>query len=379
VDHAGTNDENIHHLRRDLYHPVVAVVGPVPAEGGGVGPPDGSQGYRCGRGNRRSSGPKGIYLLGWGSPGVHPRSLEADFKQLKKDRDQESEDRPGRLILTGSEGYPTEITLKVRTRGNFRLNRLNCSFPPLKLDLPKGDLQGTVFDGQNKLKLVTHCRGRDDYEQNLLEEYMAYQIYNLLTDVSFRVQLARVTYVDVNGESETETRYALLIESKKGMEARLGGMDVDVPSVHPDRFQPDAAGRMYLFQYLIGNVDWSMAYFHNVRLLQIDSQAYPVPYDFDWSGLVSAPYAKPHPELAHLIRTVRRRLFRGFCSDRIDYSSLADRFNEKRGEILALIHTVPGLTDRNVRSAREYVEEFYEILNDPKKVQRKILDACRPA
>jgi len=305
-------------------------------------------------------------------------TLEADFKALKKDRGQESEYRPGQLILTGSDGEAMEVALKVRTRGNFRLDKLNCSFPPLKLDLPKGDLQGTILDGQNKLKLVTHCRDRDDYEQNLLEEYLAYRIYNLLTDESFRVQLARVTYFDSNGDSEAETRYAFLIESKPEMEARLGGTNLEVRTVHPDLFQPEAAGRMYLFQYLIGNVDWSLVYFHNVKLFRIDSQAFPIPYDFDWSGLVSAPYAKPHPGLAHVIRTVRQRLFRGFCSDRIDYSPLMDQFKEIREEVIALIQTVPGLTDRNVRSAKEYVEEFYEVWNDPQKARKRILDACRP-
>jgi hypothetical protein len=305
-------------------------------------------------------------------------TLLADFDQLLKDRDQESEERPGRLILTALDGTPREIPLKVRTRGNFRLDKRNCSFPPLRLNLPRGDLQGTVLDGQNKLKVVTHCRGQNRYEQNLLEEYLAYRILNLVTEVSFRPQLARITYVDVAGKRDTETRYAFLIESKKGMAARLDGTFLDPPGLHPDEYDQPAAGLMYLFQFLIGNEDWSSVYFHNMKLIRIDNRAFPVPFDFDWSGLVWAPYAEPHPEFRDQMRTVRQRLYRGFCSDRIDHPQLVRQFRESKAEILDLIQELPGLEEENIRSATEYVEEFYGILGDPKSTRRKILDACRP-
>ena len=129
-------------------------------------------------------------------------TLEADFDQLKKDRDQESEEREGRIMLTGSDGQPISLTIQVKTRGNFRLRKENCSLPPLRLNLPGEGLDGTVMEGQDKLKLVTHCRDNDNYQQNVLEEYLAYRMYNLFTPKSFRVRLARVTYVDSKGDDD---------------------------------------------------------------------------------------------------------------------------------------------------------------------------------
>jgi hypothetical protein len=321
--------------------------------------------------------PDGPPLELFSGSGVLEFTLEADFRQLKRDRDEESEDRPGRMVLDALDGSRTEIPLKLRTRGNFRLKKRTCSFPPLRLDLPKTKLVGTVLDGQNKLKLVTHCQNRDDYEQNLLEEYLAYRIFNLLTPVSLRVQLVRVTYVDTSGKDDPVTRYAILLESKGTMEDRLDGAFIDVAQARPSVFQPQAAGLMYLFQYLIGNVDWSIAYFHNVRCLRIGYEYLPVPYDFDWSGLVDAPYAGPHPEIDHLIRSVRQRLYRGFCSDGIDYASLMALFQEKRPAIEREIDGLPGLSERNAESAREYIQDFYQVLDSQPRFERRIVGACR--
>ena len=129
-------------------------------------------------------------------------TLEADFEQLKKDRDQESEEREGKIILMGDGERKDPINIQVKTRGKFRLERKNCSFPPLRLNFPGDGLEGTVMEGQDKLKLVTHCRDNGTYEQNVLEEYLAYRMYNLFTDLSLRARLARVTYVDSRGKDD---------------------------------------------------------------------------------------------------------------------------------------------------------------------------------
>ena len=116
-------------------------------------------------------------------------TLEADFKQLRKDRSQESEERPARMTVKEGPGREVSFPIQLRTRGNFRLKSHICPFPPLRLNLPTDSVSGTLLEGQDKLKLVTHCMDRDSYELNALEEYLTYRIYNLLTDVGFRVQL----------------------------------------------------------------------------------------------------------------------------------------------------------------------------------------------
>ena len=148
--------------------------------------------------------------------------LEANWDELDGDRDQESEERPGQVHWTSPSGEEITIPIEVKTRGNFRLRKSTCSSPPLRLDFPGTGTEGTLFHGQDKIKLVSHCRNRDNFEQNLLEEYLAYRIYNLLTDISFRVRLARITYVDSMGNADPVTRMAFLIEDEDAMADRLG-------------------------------------------------------------------------------------------------------------------------------------------------------------
>jgi hypothetical protein len=305
-------------------------------------------------------------------------TLRADFDQLKKDRSQESEEREGSLDLEVSGGATLSIPIQVKTRGKFRLRKENCAFPPLRLNLPEEGFEGTAFEGQDKLKLVTHCMENPNYEQNVVEEYLVYRIYNLFTDIGFQVRLAHVTYVDPEDEDDRETRIAFVLEDKDAMAARLDGsiLTEQVPGgAPPSDYQQEAAGQMYLFQYLIGNEDWSHSHFHNVELIRVGWEYFPVPYDFDFSGFVDAPYALPNEETG--VEDVRDRAYWGSCSDRIDYGALFARFNDKREAILDLIGSESLLIDRNIQSAQRYVEEFYEIINDQRKAERLILRACR--
>lgn len=304
-------------------------------------------------------------------------SLETDLEALKKDRSQESEERPARILIMGSGGERVEVPLQVRTRGRFRLQENVCPFPPIRLNLRKGEPRGTVFDGQDKLKLVTHCHDWDSFEKNVLEEYLAYGIYNQLTDVSFRVQLVEITYLDTGGENDPLTRMGFLIEDEDAMAARVGGMILDVPGARATDFEPEQMGVMFLFQYMIGNIDWSTANTQNLIVLRIGTDHFAVPYDFDWSGLVDAPYVGPSPLTERLHDSVRERLYLGTCWDQIDFQGVFSLFEERKEAILSTIQTLPGLTDANIGSASEYIEEFYELIRDPVRAERDIRRMCR--
>jgi hypothetical protein len=303
--------------------------------------------------------------------------LEANWDQLDDDRDQDSEERPGRVLWTDPGGLEVAIPIEVKTRGIFRLKKSTCSFPPFRLDFPSEGTEGTIFNGQDKVKLVTHCRDRDDYEQNVLEEYLVYRIYNLLTDISFRVRPARITYVDSRGEDDPVTRMAFLIEDEDAMADRLGGMIMGVPGAPPSDFQQDQAALMYVFQFMTGNTDWAMSPFHNMKALGVGGDYFPVPYDFDWCGLVDASYAGPNPKIADLIDNVRERLYWGACNDAIDYQAVFALFDEKRDAILALPQSVPELSERNQRAAVGYLKDFYEIIDSERASRRQIVNACR--
>ena len=98
--------------------------------------------------------------------------LSADFKAVRGDRTEGSTLRyPASLSVGTGTASPLPVTLG--TRGHFRLRNASCGWPPLRVEFPKQGTAGTVFDGQSALKLVTHCRDNDDYEQHVLREYLA--------------------------------------------------------------------------------------------------------------------------------------------------------------------------------------------------------------
>ena len=301
-------------------------------------------------------------------------SIEANFVQLTADRGLDPDYRPAVMALSADDGTPRSIELKVKTRGSFRL--ATCLVPPLMINLPKKSLGGTVFDGEDEIKLVGHCRDTDADEQNVLEEYLAYRTYNVLTDSSFRVRLARVTYVDSRGKDEPVTRYAFFIEEKEYLAQRLGGLMLDMPEVDPTDLNGDASARMALFQYMVGNTDWDMVYFHNVELMQGLGGTYvPVPYDFDFTGLVAAPYATPDEDLG--LETIQDRMYRGFCRPEVDFSAMYLDFIERRAEIAEIYQGLEALDEGKRRSALEYLDGFYEVISSEERARLLIEEACR--
>ena len=304
-------------------------------------------------------------------------TLSSAFDELKDDRSQESEERPAMILITGRSGESVELPLKVKTRGRFRLRSDICSFPPLRLNFQETQPGGTVFDGQDKLKLVTHCHDRESFEQNVLEEYLAYRIYGVLSDVSFKARLVEITYLDTNGKEEPLTRMGFLIEDEGHLGNRVGGMVLDIPGARATAFEPKQMGVMFLFQYLIGNIDWSTANSQNLKVLRVGMDHFAVPYDFDWSGLVDAPYVGPSALTERLHDSVRERLYLGVCWDQIDYEDAFSVFQERREEILKTVTQVPGLSESNVRSALGYIEEFYEFIDNPERAARDLKRMCQ--
>lgn len=303
-------------------------------------------------------------------------TLEADFRTLVKDRGEDKVEHPGKLTYLDANGAPVTVPVDLRTRGNFRLKPSTCRFPPIRLDFPKKQMVGTIFEGQDKVKLVTHCQDRDSYEQYTVHEHFIYRIYNLVSPLSLRVRLARLTYVDTSGEDDPFTRYGFMIEHIDALAERAWMKVTDTLNVHPATTDYRLTGVMDVFQYMIGNTDWSTYAQHNIELLR-DQQGklYAVPYDFDWSGLISTPYAKPNPRLD--IRTVRQRVYRGFCRPPEQFELAFGPFREQRDAIYALYDELPDLEPKQLKRVIEYIDEFYETLDDPKKVEREFVEKCR--
>ena len=286
--------------------------------------------------------------------------------------DRSGNPRNATLTLTGTpENYP--ITLSAR--GITRRQGDVCQFPPLRVDFT-GKPTG-VFAGQNRLKLVTHCRKPEDFQQKVLLEYAAYRLYNLLTPLSFRARLATIDYVDDTGRPFI-TRTGFFIEDIDDVAKRNGMAKPHTPDRVPlAQIESRGGARFALFNYMIGNLDWSMragpageGCCHNGRLLASAGSSIftPVPYDFDFSGLVDAPYATP-PESIN-IGSVRQRVYRGYCAHGTEAQAVAAEMMARRGEIVATLRAIPGLTEQTRTRAITYLDGFFADIGSGKVLSR---------
>src|SRR5690348_4196943 len=193
-------------------------------------------------------------------------TLKADFGAIFKQRSGTKRDVPGVISYGTGSGDSIGLDVQLRTRGHFRL--ANCQYPPLKVGFDRERAAKTVFAHQgNSVKLVVQCRGGQTYANYLLEEYLIYRTYNLLTDMSFRARLARVTYVDANGKKEPETRNAFFVEDDDRMARRNHTKVFAHKGVQQTELERDQMGLTAVFQYMIGNTDWAVSALHNIVLV----------------------------------------------------------------------------------------------------------------
>jgi hypothetical protein len=308
-------------------------------------------------------------------------TLTGPFQTLDKKRDKSAEYEAGSLSYEGPDG-PVTIETRYTPRGNFRLEKENCSHAQLWLNLKKKQTKKTVFANQNKLKLVVQCRDSNRYQSYLRKEYQAYRMLNLITEASYRVRWLTVTYQDLKSK-KPRTQAAFLIEHKSRVAGRLQLDTVDEERISRAELDSDHATRAALFNYFIGNADFSMiagqegSCCHNAKLLRADDESpyVPVIYDFDSSGYVDAPYAITPANLG--LRNVRQRIYRGFCADPEVLNGALDEFRANREALLAIAAETDYMSKRNARKGVSYLENFYDVINDPKRLKKKIIEVCR--
>jgi len=287
--------------------------------------------------------------------------------------------RDGTIALTGG---ADANAARFSPRGITRLRKETCQFPPLRVEFTQPPAATSMFAGQRRLKLVTHCRSSADFQQHVLLEYAAYRIFNLISPLSFRARLATIDYVEPDGRPLT-SRYGFFIEDfddvarRNGLkQARVGDR---IPSVQLEARQ---SARFAMFEYMIGNLDWSMragpegdGCCHNGRLLAGMGAYYaPVPYDFDFSGLVNAPYAVPPDGFG--ISSVRSRVYQGYCRHNGLALQAASEIRAKRPAIEAMFSQIPGMEERTRRGAIAYLGRFFDDIASDASVQNRVFRKC---
>lgn len=304
-----------------------------------------------------------------------PITLTTNFKRIRGDRKDDAPWRPASVSYTDSGGKLVTIPAEVKTRGIWRLK--NCEMPPLRINFKSEITKGTLFQGLDKPKMVNFCRNTDDYAQYLLQEVQLYRIYNLLTPASHRVRLLDVTYTDSATGKPYATRPALLLEDPETMAARNGGPIMQLKGAIASDVEPYYDALVGLFQYFIGNTDFSIYALHNMELVtQPTGNFIPVAYDFDFSGVINTNYATPDPKLS--IRRVRDRLFRGYCQSYDNYEKAMAKFNEQKDAIYALYTDEIGkrINPKTVEGTLKYYDEFYKTINDARGAKKEIGQDC---
>jgi hypothetical protein len=302
-------------------------------------------------------------------------TLAADFGAVQKQRGNDKHELPGKLSYVTPSGDSVALDVKLRTRGHFRLKL--CQYPPLKVTFDREQTAHTLFAHQNSLKLTVQCRGSRSFANYVLEEYLIYRLYNLVTDRSFRARLAHVTYADVTGKHAPETRDAFFVEDDDRMARRNRAEVFAVKGARQADMDSAQMTLTAVFQYMIGNTDWAVSALHNIVIIR-DSvgDLFPVPYDFDWSGVIWTPYAVPDDRLG--IKTVRDRLFRGACRTPEQLAASFVPFNQQKEAIYGLYRGMiaEGLEPKRVEQALEYYDDFYKTINDAGRTRAAMIRGC---
>lgn len=303
-----------------------------------------------------------------------PITLVGDFKAINKDHDPNSRQKyPGALRLDGA---TADIAVDFRARGHVRRMARTCDYVPLKLEFAKGAGKGTVFAKQDSLKLVVQCAGGGEYEQFLLREYLAYRIYNVVISQSFRARLARITYVDKASGKSMGTRVGMFLEDDNEVAKRLEGRIVELPRLQFADLDSDTLMPAMIFEFMIGNTDVSIYALHNVRIVQRqDKTLHVIPYDFDLSGLVNAPYAVP--ARGFMIKSVTERVYRGPCRNQERVDPYIANFVAKKDAIRALPDSIPGISRQTRDETRAYIDSFYGAIRTSKDV-KSLFVSCTP-
>jgi hypothetical protein len=302
--------------------------------------------------------------------------LSGNLRELMKDKSDDMQYHPMTLSYKAPDSSTVSIPLRVKTRGNFRRTQGNCAYMPLMLNFAKEDTpKNSLFYNQDKLKLVTPCAG-DKY---VVREYLVYKLYNLISPKSFRARLVKVVYDDTVKGKASEPLYGMLLEEENRMAERNHAVIIEGKMIKQERTKLDDYLKMSVFEYMIGNTDWSVQFYQNVKLIASDSVSIPstVPYDFDHAGIVDAPYAKPAEALQ--MSSTRERRYRGFCIAAMSsFDETFALFNSLKDEFYNVYNKSTMLEPGYVKVTTKFLDDFYKTINDKKAASVAFTYPCNP-
>lgn len=303
-------------------------------------------------------------------------TLTLDLKQYQKEKFK-GEYMQVHFLYEFNDTLVLEKEMRLKARGAFR--RSHCSMAPFWLNIRKADVENVHLQDVKRFKVVTNCQGSKAYNEYVLKEYLAYKIYNIISPVSFRVRLIRMTYVDTGRKNKVTEGWAFLIEPEEMLAERAGGIVVKKDDLATQLMKPVDMDLAAMFMYMIGNCDYSITGRHNMKILGMPgfgSEGYtPVPYDFDYSGLVDAVYAVPGENLG--INSVRERYYLGPCRDNEAYMAAIEHINQYREEILQMVNDFEYLDQKHKENLISYLEDYFTEAGTDHMLKNSLQKTCR--
>lgn len=302
-------------------------------------------------------------------------TMEFDIKSYQKSRSGEY--IPVTMTYYDLDSVPLEKNFRVKARGTFRKDY--CGFPPLWLNIRKDRMQFEQLEDVKKMKVVTHCRGGKAYNQYVLKEYLVYKIYNLISPYSFKVRLTEIKYIDTGRKNRTYTHWAFIIEPEALMAKRMNAVPLKYDNLSLYHCDSIHTNIMTLFQYLIGNTDYSITGRHNIKLIKENNPfkyyPIPVPYDFDFSGIVNTHYAVPNETIT--VNGVTERYFLGPCRKTEEYDQALNVLLENEEKIFQLIEEFPFLQATDKNEIVRYLKSFFEKAKKKNFISLEIQSTCK--
>lgn len=271
-----------------------------------------------------------------------------------------------------------EKNIRLKARGNFR--RGHCFFPPIYLNFKTDPINQTDLVGMKKIKLVTHCSSTKSYRSYVLKEYLAYKLFNILAENSFRVKLVNIKYIDTGKKQRNYQQIGFLIEPLDLLVKRTNSTEIDPSHIYGKNVVKDAIDVVALFNYMIANTDWRAKGGHNMKYIKslevVTTQVVPVPYDFDYSGFVGASYAIPQEWTT--LKSTREREYLGYCRENDEsYLKAIQLFVDKKEQLFSEINTFEYLEEKQRTSLIEFLEEYYKLAEQPHRFVEILKHQCR--
>jgi len=299
-----------------------------------------------------------------------------DIKGFIKNKDSE-EYVDAMIAYNNEDGTRIEKNIRIRPRGNSR--KKLCYLPPIKIDFDDEDYEIDLFNDFGKVKLATTCKVASNHEQYLIKEYLAYKMYETLTEVSFKTYSLKINFIDSQGKKKPFTSYSFIIEDIDDVAKRNGAIEIENNGLLPVHLDRPSMNTFAMYQYLISNVDWHIPNLHNVKLIKsLDHKRplpQPIPYDLDYCGLVNTDYAVTPERIP--IESLTERYWMGTCLQDSEYEEVAKLFLEHKDDILKIWEDCEFLEKFNRTTAIKFINQFYILLEKSNQGKNTILQNCR--